>query len=191
MTGGLVTQFGNSAQANDTAAEFYSGFSYNTRFGNPIILQGILYYQEPNGEAGSGGPEMAVDLQTGQTLWTSTTLYPSFAQLYDLQSPDQHGVVGGILWQTSGSTWIGYNAFTQRWLFNLTGVPSGTEVYLNNGEIDIYVLTYNITTQTGWLALWNQTAVMTNFAFLYSASVGWPGGVGNTGPQLSPETTAT
>src|ERR1017187_8253505 len=92
LTGGLVTQFGNSAQANDTAPIFYSGFSYNTRFSNPIILDGVLYYQEPNEEAGTGGPEMAVDLQTGQTLWTSTTLYPSFGQLYDLQSPDQHGV---------------------------------------------------------------------------------------------------
>ncbi len=162
LTGGVVTQAGNTAQVNDTAATFYSGFSYNTRFNNPMILSGILYYQSPLSEAGSGGVLNAVDLTTGQTLWTSSTLNPSKAQLIDFQSPNQHGMVGGILWQTSGSTWMGYNAFDGTFLFNLTNVPSGTEVYLNNGEIDRYVFSYNTNLKQGWLALWNSTLVITS-----------------------------
>jgi hypothetical protein len=176
LTGGIITQAGNSAQSNDTAATYYSGFSYNTRFGNPIILNGVLYYQQPKGEAGSGGGEFAVDLTTGQTLWSSDSIVFSKAQLYDLQSPDQHGVVGGILWVVSGTTWIGYNAFTRQPIFNLTNVPSGTEVYLNNGEIDRYVFSYNQAKNTGWLALWNETAVILNAQLLYGAPYGWPTG---------------
>jgi hypothetical protein len=176
LTGGIITQAGNSAQSNDTAATYYSGFSYNTRFGSPIILNGVLYYQQPLGEAGTGGGEFAVDLTTGQTLWSSNTIVFNKAQLYDLQSPDQHGVVGGILWQVSGTTWIGYNAFNQQFLFNLTNVPSGTEVYLNNGEIDRYILSYNTTSKSGWLALWNETAVILNAQLLYGAPYGWPTG---------------
>jgi len=160
LTGGIVTQAGTT-QENDTSATFYSGFSYNTRFNNPIILSGILYYQAPVSEAGSGGLLYAVDLTTGQTLWTSSTLKPSKAQLIDFQSPNQHGVVGGILWQVSGTTWMAYNALDGTFLFNLTNVPSGTEVYLNNGEIDRYVFSYNTTTKQGWLALWNSTLVIT------------------------------
>ena len=32
LTGGIVTQAGDTTQVNDTAATYYSGFSYNTRF---------------------------------------------------------------------------------------------------------------------------------------------------------------
>jgi hypothetical protein len=160
LTGGIVTQAGTT-QENDTSATFYSGFSYNTRFNNPIILSGILYYQAPVSEGGSGGLLYAVDLTTGQTLWTSSTLKPSKAQLVDFESPNQHGVVGGILWQVSGTTWMAYNALDGTFLFNLTNVPSGTEVYLNNGEIDRYVFSYNTTSKQGWLALWNSTLVIT------------------------------
>ncbi len=164
LTGGIVTQAGNTAQDNDTAATYYSGFSYNTRFNNPMILNGILYYQSPVSEAGSGGGLNAVDLTTGQTLWTSSTLNPAKAQLVDFQSPNQHGIVGGILWQTSGSTWMAYNAVDGKFLFNLTNVPSGTEVYLNNGEIDRYVFSYSTSLKKGWLALWNSTLVITSNA---------------------------
>jgi hypothetical protein len=178
LAGGTVTQAGDAAQAPDDEAAYYSGFSYNTRFGNPIILQGVLYYQEPIGESGGGGPEVAVDIATGQTLWTSTTFYPSMAQIDDVQTPDQHGIVGGILWQVSGTTWIGYNAFTMQPLFNITGVPSGTRVYDNNGDILVYQFSYSTTTKTGWLALWNDTAAITAYAPLYSANAGFPSAAG-------------
>ena len=167
LTGGSVTQYGDSALVNDTIPTFYSGFSYNTRFGNPMIVAGVLYYQEPNGEAGGsgaagGGPEIAVDLTTGQTLWTSTTLFPSKAQMCDIQIPNQEGIVAAILWMVSGTTWMAYNAFTQQFMFNLTNVPSGTEVYDNQGNILRYVLSYSTTNKNGTLLLWNDTAAITS-----------------------------
>lgn len=180
LEGGTLTQEGNTADPADNYATYYTGMSYNIRNPNPLIVQGVLYYQEPTGEAGSGGPEVALNLQTGQVLWTSTTLYPSFAQIYDLQDPDQFGAPGAILWMTSGTTWMGYDAFTQQFLFNLTNVPSGTEVYLNNGEIDKYVFSYSDKTQTGTLALWNETAAIAGYTLLYNLPAEFP-----TGPNLS------
>ena len=158
-----------------TAPTYYSGFSYNTRFGNPIILQGTLYYQEPDGEPGSGGQEVAVDLTTGQTIWTSSTFFPTKATLTNFESANQHGVVGGILWMVSGSTWIGYNAANKQWVMNLTNVPSGTEVYTNDGEILRYVMTYSTTTKTGTLAVWNSTSAITSTSSL-NGQPAWPQG---------------
>jgi len=80
---------------------------------------------------------------------------PTFGQLYDYESMNQHGVVGGILWAPNFA--IGYDAFTGKVAFNLTGVPSGTEVYTDSGEILRYVLNYNTTLKSGTLRLWNNT----------------------------------
>jgi outer membrane protein assembly factor BamB len=80
---------------------------------------------------------------------------PTFAQLYDYESFNQHGVIpNGYLWVSSGTTWMAYDSINGNWLFNLTDVPSGTEVYTNMGEIVRYVL--NV--QGKWLGLWNNTA---------------------------------
>ena len=159
---------------------FYSGGSYEGRFQNSIILYGKLYYQEPLGHSGGGGGFTCVDLQTGEIVWHSDNLNvypnlastsksaaaptiaaPTFAQLYDYESPNQHGVVGGILWQTSTAsgvtTWQGFDAFTGKWVFNETGVPTGTQAYTINGEIVRYVFNYNRTSKSGWLGLWNNT----------------------------------
>jgi len=176
LTGDLITQYG---QDTLTAPTYYSGFSYNTRFSNPIILQGILYYQEPNGEAGGNGQMVGVDLTTGKTVWTSTTFFPTKASLVEFESANQHGVVGGILWMVSGTTWIGYNAANKQWIMNLTNVPSGTEVYTNQGEILRYVLNYNTTSASGWLAVWNSTAAILSQSTINNEP-GWPNGGSTT-----------
>jgi outer membrane protein assembly factor BamB len=154
---------------------FYSGGSYEGRLENAIIMQGRLYYNVPLGSASGGGGYRCLDLRTGEEIWyrddvgsyvtwttgTTTIASPSFGQLFDYESMNQHGVVGGMLWQTSTeagvTTWIAYDAFTGKWLFNETNIPSGTEVYTTKGEIVHYVLNYDTTTRSGWLALWNNT----------------------------------
>ena len=145
---------GLAGESAEVGATYYSGFSYETRFNNPIIISGILCYQRSLGHSGSGGGYVAVDLRTGEELWQRDDISPSFAELYDYASPNQHGIVGGILWQTSGSTWMAIDALTGKSIFNLTGVPNGTEVYTDKGEVVRYVLNY----QNRWLALWNWTA---------------------------------
>jgi outer membrane protein assembly factor BamB len=172
--GGLVG--GNEAPD----ATYYGGFSYETRFNNPMIISGILYYQLPLGHSGSGGGFAAVDLHTGEQIWFRDDVVPSKAQLFSFQqTPNQHGVVGGILWATAGSTWTAIDAFTGKNAFTLTHVPGGTEVYAtgyeaeqNNGMIVRYVLNYNTTAKSGWLALWNNTLAITSVDVVQSGP-GW------------------
>ena len=101
-------------------------------------------------------------------MWTNDNIYPTFGELYDYESPNQHGVLpNGILWQTYSATpfgattqtWIAYDADTGKWLFNLTDVPAaGSITYTSQGEIVKYILNYNPTAKSGWLALWNWTS---------------------------------
>jgi len=67
--GGLVGgEFGGSDTSN-----FYSTSQYEPKFA-PVIISGILYYTEyPNSNQDPAGIT-AVNLQTGQTLWTDTGL---------------------------------------------------------------------------------------------------------------------
>ncbi|MBM4400505.1 MAG: hypothetical protein FJ045_00980, partial [Crenarchaeota archaeon] len=146
----------------------YSGGSYEGRFVNTIIMNGRLYYQLPLGHSGSGGGYVCVDLRTGEESWyrgdLGVTGYaaPSFGQVYSFNTENQHGAGGGILWQSSTAagvtTWQASDPFTGKWMYNLTNIPSGVDVYTPTGEIVRYVLNYNTATRSGWLALWNNTA---------------------------------
>jgi outer membrane protein assembly factor BamB len=168
--GGVVG--GNNTLPNDIT--YYDGTNYEGKFGDPIILYGKLYYSLPRSDATSGGGYVCVDLQTGEELWYRTDLgntltAPSFAQLYDYESMNQHGVIpNGYLWSTNENpfaamfglptgptTWNAYDPLDGSWLFNMSGIPLGTEVRGPNGEI----LRYVANLQGNWLALWNNTAV--------------------------------
>ncbi|MCW4045144.1 MAG: PQQ-binding-like beta-propeller repeat protein [Candidatus Bathyarchaeota archaeon] len=138
---------------------YYDGTQYEGQFQNPIVIHGRLYYTLPFGSTGGNGGYICVDLRTGETIWyndklgVSGSTAPSFGQLYDYESMNQHGAVpNGYLWTTNFAN--AYDPLTGKWLFNLTNVPSGTEVYGPNGEI----LRYVINVSGKWLALWNNTA---------------------------------
>jgi hypothetical protein len=133
---------------------FYSGGSYEGRFTNSLIISGRLYYQTPLFNSGSSG-YACVDLRTGETIWVSDDVTgASKGQLYDYETVNQHGVVGGLIWTEDGDTWRAYDAYSGQWVYNITGVPSGTEVYTKSGEIERYVLDY----PTRQLSLWTSSA---------------------------------
>ena len=165
--GGIVGGIG------DPKAQFYLGFSYEDAFRSPLIMGGMVFYRGSINHAGFGGDYVALDLRTGEVVWTNEDLngpgasQPSFGQFLDFQQADQHGTVGGLLWATQGSTWRGYDVFTGEPIVTMTSVPSGTTVYTDTGDILRYVFNYN----GRWMALWNSTAAMTN-APASSASYG-------------------
>jgi outer membrane protein assembly factor BamB len=145
---------------------FYAGASYEPRFRNPLIISGKLYYNLPLSDDTTGGGYICVDLRTGEEIWYSDEIavpsgdpnirfyLPTFGQLWDYESLNQHGVIpNGYLWQPAGTTWMAYDSLTGKWLFNLTDVPSGTNIYGPQGEITRYVLNY----PGRWLGLWNNT----------------------------------
>ncbi|MCW4018852.1 MAG: PQQ-binding-like beta-propeller repeat protein [Candidatus Bathyarchaeota archaeon] len=161
--GGIV---GGESTSTIDSVTFYDGTAYEGKFSVPIIMNGRLYYNLPKsdvswlGYAGKGttdGGYIAIDLRTGEQVWFQN--YPGFdpemGQLYDYESPNQHGVIpNGFLWAQEGTTWVAYDGLTGEWLFNLTDVPSGTQAYGPNGEI----LSYILDTNAHELKLWNNTA---------------------------------
>ena len=95
-------------------------------------MDGFLFYTEPVAFTGpSSGPTVCVNLQTGQQLWSSTTVPPlSFGYIYNLWDRDQHGTFPPILVAAAGggltglpAMWELFDAYTGDALFNVTGVP--------------------------------------------------------------------
>ncbi len=138
------------------AMTYYPGPQYETKFANPIVINGYIYYSMPLSDQVTGAGVACVDLRTGEQLWANPNLSSiTMGQLYDYETANQHGVIAnGYLWTTSGTTWSAYDPMTGLWLFNLTNVPSGTQLYGPSGEILIYQMNY----ANRWLALWNNTA---------------------------------
>ena len=169
-------QFGGLVGGNGTAVPgemYYSGLSYNGRFANPLIIYGILFYQEPWGNAATGGDYVAVNLQTGQEVWrinasaTGVSLVPSFGYLYSLETPNQHGVLpNGILvaptnsYSGLGTVWRAYDPRTGvLTTMNITNVPGGTNIAGPSGEYIKLILTnLGTTVAPNWyLAEWNSS----------------------------------
>jgi outer membrane protein assembly factor BamB len=161
---------GGVVGGNRTGTEgmtYYDGTHYETLFKDPIVMYGRLYFTLPAGSTAGNGGYICVDLRTGEKIWYSNKIgvsgsaAPSFGQLYDYESMNQHGVIpNGYLWSNNFAT--AFDPLTGEMLFNMTSVPTGTEVYTNKGEIVRYVLN-----DAGkWLALWNNTAAyqLTNTA---------------------------
>jgi hypothetical protein len=149
---------GSNTLVGETA--YYSGMSYEVRFTNALILQGRLYFNMPLHNDPAAGPYTCVDLTTGAIVWQKEGIAPTFAQLYEYESPNQHGVIpSGALFQTVGTTWRAYDPFTGAAIFNFTNVPSGTNILDKGGAIVRYILNYNSTTRSGWLAKWTTAAL--------------------------------
>ena len=151
---------------------YYDGTAYEGRFGNPLVMDGRLYYSVPkstavNGVFGYTGIDdgyACVDLRTGQQIFSQNMSEPTFGQLYDYESFNQHGVVpSGYLWRTSGTNWTAYDPLDGNWLFSLYNVPSGAGSSTSWGAASSYgsrgeILYYQVNATAGWLALWNNTA---------------------------------
>ena len=150
---------------------YYTGMSYNGRFAIPIIMNGILYYQEPEFNSGSGGPVKAVDLRTGAEIWSRTDI-PSFAfgELLGAASRNQHGIMGeGLLYTNNFAR--AFDPATGDNIFNITGVPSGTAILGIEGE----TLRYQISTSGHWLAQWNSSRLYwTETSSFFGPSIGPP-----------------
>jgi outer membrane protein assembly factor BamB len=150
---------------------YFEGSAYNTRFSDPIIINGKLYYNEAfSFQGGTNGPTVCVDLQTGETLWSRSDVpHPTFGYVYDVQDPNQRGVYPPILISDAGImargpfTWRAFDAETGNALFNITNVPSGTRVIGPQGEVLIYTLTNAGTSSNPqyYLARWNSSRLWT------------------------------
>jgi outer membrane protein assembly factor BamB len=143
-----------------TGVSYYTGLSYETKFNNPIIIGGRLFYGLPHSNNGAGGGYICVDLRTGEQLWMQNytgNIYPSFGAVIDVETPNQHGAISYLI-ATQGTTWMMFDPWDGTWVFNITDVPTGTRSYGPSGEPIIY----QINLANKWIALWNFTNVVSN-----------------------------
>jgi outer membrane protein assembly factor BamB len=176
--GGLIGgEYGGSTLSN-----YYTGKLYEFYFNPPVIINGVLYYNEAQPPRDS---YYAVDLRTGETIWKnkspstepmnlspwfSVIGYPTLScgQIYNYKSPNQEGGLP-YLWYTGGFTWYMYDAVTGDLICQFENAStSGTLSEGPNGEILYYILDgYN-----NWLALWNSSAIPQMYGG-ESGSEGW------------------
>ncbi len=153
--------------ANDDA--YYTGLSYEGRWTPPIVINGVVYYNLPNGNGGTGGGANAVDIRTGQVLWWQNITL-SVGQVFDYESPNQHGAYA-YLWQT-GATYRMYDPFSGNLLLTLANASTGRITFDAQGDMLVYILN----TRYGWFAMWNSSY----------ASYNYPGTTGTNAWQWRP-----
>lgn len=176
----------------------YYGVTRGVSQWEPIIISGILYYTNyPNYNVKSS--MNAVDLRTGETLWTQPFPTGSNEQLRMGQVLSQftsQGYYGSAayLYAKIGTTLKVYEPFTGMYLANITDVPtmSYETAFMmdfasddNQGTILVHY------TDGGYLRMWNSTQAMAYPAgnktvdigmISYSTpSVNWSAGLGKPG----------
>ena len=184
--GGIVGQTATTIPGNSYA----DGSAYEQKYQNPIIVDEMLIFTEPISQTEpESGPTVCVNLQTGQQIWSSTSIPAlSFAYVYDAEDPNEHGVWPPILVAseasfsftilglTSSTTWIFYDAFTGDYLFNVTDIPgqgffgpaANTATMLGpEGEyLALSLVNYGNSTNPNWyMQEWNSSRLWDN---LYS-----------------------
>jgi outer membrane protein assembly factor BamB len=145
----------------DETSLYATGTAYETKFG-PVIINGVLYYTQYPGAATNLGPLTAVDIRTGETLWTANATNPLRAgMVYNFKTGDQYGghaylFTGpasfgqGFIYGATPNVWSMYDAMTGQWVLDIANVTEGTLVEGQNGEILSYTVGYD-----GTLSLWN------------------------------------
>jgi outer membrane protein assembly factor BamB len=142
---------------------YFTGDAYQGRFGASVIINGVLYYNRFNSGFASSPVQqgiIAVDLHTGEQVWFRNNTRLAFGQTFYWDSFNSHGVYAYV-WETVGTTWRAYDAFTGEWVYTMTDVPSGTQIYGPKGEI----LRFTVNTQGGWMTMWNSTRVAQGVGF--------------------------
>ncbi|HUK84932.1 MAG TPA: PQQ-binding-like beta-propeller repeat protein, partial [Candidatus Acidoferrum sp.] len=129
------------------------------------IMQGILYYTMYPGSSTNPAGWAAVDLQTGQTLWTkNTTDVLVCGQILDYVTPNQYGGLT-YLWsepQTSSalgapsSTLEMWDAMTGNYILTITGNPTMSYSSLTEDEHGGLAL-YYVNSTDNTLDMWNST----------------------------------
>ncbi len=157
---------------------FEQGDAYVGKFGGgglfgaagPVIIGGVLYYNQFESNGGSAVDQWvnAVDLHTGELLWSKPLITPggsnlrlAFAQVFYWDSYNYHGVFDYLIGTESAgffgpTNWHGFDPFTGRWIWTFEDMPSGVKVYGPKGEIFLY----NLNKNAGTLSLWNSSRVV-------------------------------
>jgi WD40 repeat protein len=148
---------------------YYSGLSYEANYYPPIIIGGRIFYQE-HGPSADGTNDIygtrCISLYTGEDIYFLEDVVIDFGQILAWDSPNEHGA-HAFLWDTRGSVWKAYDAFTGTYVFTIENVTASATVLGPSGEL----LSYRLSASQNTLSLWNSThAIMKSGAGRYMGS---------------------
>ena len=146
---------------------------YESPWGSPIIMNGKIYYNQPQVSDSCKYGYYCLDLYTGKQIWykngtdnglnglfsnssgySMSLSFPGLTQgqLYQYHSVNGNGMLSYLI-SASGSTWYYIDAATGNWMMTLKNVPSGTAVTDQDGSL----LRYSYNSATGNLLCWNSS----------------------------------
>jgi outer membrane protein assembly factor BamB len=146
---------------------------YESPWGSPIIMNGKIYYNQPQVSDSCKYGYYCLDLYTGQQIWykngtdnglnglssnssgySMSLSFPGLTQgqLYQYHSVNGNGLLSYLI-SASGTTWYYIDAATGNWMMTMKNVPSGTAVTDQDGSL----LRYSYNANTGNLLCWNST----------------------------------
>ena len=169
---------------------FSDGDAYEGLFQDRLIIGGVLYYNLFNTRTTNVVPAenqevVAIDLHTGEVLWQKPLVTPDgaignldFGQVFFWDGFNHHAVYG-YLWDARGSTWHAFNPLDGEWMHTIEGVPSGSRVHAENGDINVYTINIG----GGWMSKWSavQTGNPQNYGNSRDGS--WGNQIGNGYPD--------
>jgi hypothetical protein len=156
--GTMGGEFGSDQQSN-----YWSTSQYQPKFA-PIIIQGILYYVNYPGSTQNPAGWSAVNLHTGETIWTQNyTTNLRCGQIMNYLSPNEYGG-RAYLWATgsvpgvtsTGTTYSMYDAMTGRYILAIVNGSSFSKIILDDhgGLLGYYTNSSGGRTS---LTVWNST----------------------------------
>jgi hypothetical protein len=152
----------------------YMSTTIATNFFEPIILNGILYYTEFAGPNAAKASWKAVDIRTGETLWTRTAGETGdevlrMGQILRWHSIQEYGS-WAFLYSCTSAGFFGaptffsiYDPMTGEFIANITGIQNPSFLMDLESEQQGTLLGYY--TDGGNLTLWNSTKLMMSNSF--------------------------
>jgi outer membrane protein assembly factor BamB len=181
------TQYGSAYNSDN---------QYQPKWGG-IIINGVVYYSLIPGSTTNPAGWVAVDLRTGQTLWTkNTTSVLRTGQILNIINPNQYGGFP-YLWAlppspyagtTSGglqlnNTWEMYDAMTGNYILSIVNAPTAPAVIRPGLTVQIALLPtmvsddngnligYYVNGTTRTLNMWNSTLAIIKYNYQTGRSV--------------------
>jgi len=159
--GTIGGSYGNGSEQSN----YYSTSQYEPKFA-PIIMNGILYYTNYPGAGTNPAGWTAVNLKTGEVIWTkNTTEILRCGQILYYDTPNQYGALA-YLWSIPYSPFsiVGpygtlsmWDAMTGNYILQVTGVPA-TPIYSAMTQDDHgNLIVYYVDSASNTLNMWNST----------------------------------
>ncbi len=176
--GGIIGgEYGGEQTGN-----YYSTSQYEPKFA-PIIMNGILYYTEYPGSSTHYTGWKAINLNTGETLWTkNTTEILRCGQILNMITPNQYGGLA-YLWSvpSSGGGYMAsqmqynmYDALTGDYILSIANATTMQITADESGNLIGYYV--NASAGQRSISMWNSTRCI-NIGQGGSVAGGYPSGL--------------